>query len=214
MAAPDAGRAVAPSSGRVRARDASRLPGVLVEHGLAEGLIVLALVGWWAFSRDLPAFTREAATDVVEFGLGNGPAPAGALLRGRLRAGQYRAEEKQCRKRHDHCRAIRHRAHSAPARDAIESSGLSARAGMHVAHRFAHGPPPLGQAFCPDYSSCRFRTSPAAFISHAAHGTAPRRSLHPRTGCRLRPADRTRPNASRQFHRMTGGCRNAALLRP
>ncbi len=56
MAAPDAGRAVAPSSGRVRARDAGRLPGVLVEHGLAEGLIVLALVGWWAFSRDLPAY--------------------------------------------------------------------------------------------------------------------------------------------------------------
>jgi NitT/TauT family transport system permease protein len=48
MAAAEPGGAGARASGRPRTP--------LIDHGLAEGLIVLAIVGWWAFSRGLPAY--------------------------------------------------------------------------------------------------------------------------------------------------------------
>jgi NitT/TauT family transport system permease protein len=41
-----------------------RIP--LIDHGLAEGLIILVIAGWWAFSRDMPAYILPGPGAVAE----------------------------------------------------------------------------------------------------------------------------------------------------
>jgi NitT/TauT family transport system permease protein/sulfonate transport system permease protein len=55
MAAPDAPLPTAPAASGP-ARRSGRLRAAAIDHGLAEGLIILVIAGWWAFSRDVPAY--------------------------------------------------------------------------------------------------------------------------------------------------------------